>query len=146
MTAWIARANEYTLKLFAFGFCSSSALSVSCSVNNDGISSISEIHILAASLQFSGYACFLLLNKVERQERAVQVEVHCSGLDVSSGQASAFHIVRLVGRVKLLHVVSHMCDGSRSQWILFLNTIDPRSVGFPFRLVSCFLLFSIPIH
>jgi hypothetical protein len=110
----MALANEYTLKLFASGFCSSSALSISWGVNNGGISLTSEIHILAASLQFSGCICLLLLNRVERQERAVQVEVHCSGLAVSSGRASAFHVVRLVGRVKMmLHVIGHRCDGSR---------------------------------
>ena len=93
MTAWIALANEYTLKPFASGFCSSSALSVSCGVNNGSIWLTSEIHIAAASRQFSGCVCFLLSNRVERQERRVEVEVHCSGLAVSSGRASAFHIV-----------------------------------------------------
>jgi len=92
MTAWIALANEYTLKLFASGFCSSSALSISCCVSNGGIALTSGIHILVASLQFSGYVCLLLSNVVERKERGVEFEGHCSGLGVRSGGASAFHI------------------------------------------------------
>jgi hypothetical protein len=93
MTAWIALANEYTLKLFESGFCSSSALSVSCGVNDGGISLTSEIHIEAANQQFSGCICFLLSNMVGRKKRGVEFEVHCSGLAVSSGRASAFHVV-----------------------------------------------------
>jgi len=93
MTAWIALANEYTLKLFASGFCSSSALSVSCGVNDGGILLTSEIHIVAANRQFSGCICFLMSNRVERQKRGVEFEVHCSDLAVSSGRTSAFHIV-----------------------------------------------------
>lgn len=90
MTAWIALANEYTLKLFGSGFCSSFALSVSCGVNDGGISLTSEIHIVAASRQFSGCICFLLSN---RQKRAVQSEEHYSGLAVSSCRASVFRVI-----------------------------------------------------